>query len=255
MKCSILLLLITLLLPWSVETDANVISSDAKALRIADESVKAMGGRENYNNTRFITWVFFGNRFHVWDKYTGDIRIEYGKQNILLMNIHSKKGRAWEGGVEITEAVALADKMNWGYETWINDSYWVVMPYKLHDTGVTLRYTREDKSLTGRSVDVLTMTFEDVGVTPDNKYEVFFDKETKLLSEFSYYPTSDTSTPKFRLPWNNWQYYDKIKLSDSRGKRGMAPINVYSQLPKSVLTTNKPAKTIMGVAITGAMIH
>ena len=238
----------------SLFSSAGSLGQDPKAMKIADAAVAAMGGRENYNNTRYLSWVFFGSRFHVWDKYTGDIRIEDTNNSMLLMNVHTKNGRAWEDGIEITDSKLLTEKMKWGYETWINDSYWVVMPYKLHDSGVNLTYTRQDKSLEGRPVDVLTMTFEDVGVTPDNKYEVFFDQETKLLSEFAYYPTFETTTPKFRLPWKNWKTYGNIKLSDSRGERGMAPINVFKVLPKDVLTSNTPAKDMQGNVIDGAMI-
>jgi hypothetical protein len=247
--CVIPLLLI------SIFSTAGSLGQDAKAMKVADAAVVAMGGRENYDNTRYLSWVFFGSRFHIWDKYTGDIRIEYNKQNLILMNIHTKKGRVWEDGTEIVNSKLLAEKMQWGYETWINDSYWLVMPYKLHDDGVNLVYTRQDKSLEGRPVDVLTMTFEGVGVTPDNKYEVFFDQETKLLSEFAYYPTFETKIPRFRLPWKDWKMYDKIKLSGSRGEKGMAPINVFMSLPKSVLTENTPAKDTQGDMITGAMLQ
>ncbi len=252
-KSTIHLLLIIPLFLMSLVSAANTLGQDPKAMKVANAAISAMGGRENYNNTRYLSWLFFGSRFHVWDKYTGDIRIEYNKKNVLLMNIHTKKGRVWEDGVEITDTKLLAKKMKWGYETWINDSYWVVMPYKLHDDGVNLAYARQDKSLEGRPVDVLTMTFEGVGVTPNNKYEVFFDQETKLLTEFAYYPTFETNIPKFRLPWKNWKMYGNIKLSDNRGKRGMAPINVFKTLPKNVLTSNSHAKDMQGNIIAGSI--
>lgn len=238
-----------------ISTNLQAKESHQTAQQIANASVKAMGGRKNYDNTHYISWQFFGSRFHVWDKYTGDIRIEYDTGNVLLMNIHSKQGRVWESGVEITEKNALNKKLQWGYEVWINDSYWVVMPFKLHDDGVNLTYSREDKSLDGQPVDVLTMTFNDVGVTPDNKYEVFFDKQTMLVREFAYYPTVDTLKPKFRLPWANWQRYGKIKLADNRGKGGMAPVNVFDKLPVSVFKSPQPARDNQGRLISGAFIQ
>ena len=44
----------------------NMEGSDPKAISIADEVMTAMGGRKNWNNTRYITWNFFGARlvFH-----------------------------------------------------------------------------------------------------------------------------------------------------------------------------------------------
>ena len=54
--------------------------------------MSAMGGHENWDDTRYITWRFFGFRLQVWDKWTGDLRFEQGEMTVL-MNIHSKEGR------------------------------------------------------------------------------------------------------------------------------------------------------------------
>ena len=116
----------------------NAAGSDPKAIALADEVMAAMGGRANWDATRYITWRFFGFRLHVWDKWTGDIRFEQGDLTVL-MNIHSKEGRAFVAGAEISDPDTLAAKLDHGYRAWINDSYWLVMPYKLKDTGVTLR--------------------------------------------------------------------------------------------------------------------
>jgi len=73
----------------------DLSNSDAKAMAIADEVMTAMGGRQNYEKTRFIKFNFFGSRVHTWDKVTGDIRIDYQKEDkTLLMNIHTMEGKA-----------------------------------------------------------------------------------------------------------------------------------------------------------------
>ena len=54
----------------------DMAGSDKEAIAIADEVMEAMGGRKAYDNTRFISWNFFGARKHIWDKQTGDVRIE-----------------------------------------------------------------------------------------------------------------------------------------------------------------------------------
>ena len=75
--------------------------SDAEAMAIADEVMQALGGRENWDNTRYVTWKFFGRRLHVWDKWTGNIRFE-GNDMLALMNLNTREGRAWKNGTEIT---------------------------------------------------------------------------------------------------------------------------------------------------------
>ena len=115
---------------------------------IADEVMQKLGGRKNWDNTRYITWKFFGRRFHVWDKRSGDIRVESGNRTVL-MNINTKEGRVWEDGTEVTHPDSLAKRLDRGYRAWINDSYWLVMPYKLKDSGDTLKYVVERETERG----------------------------------------------------------------------------------------------------------
>ena len=240
---------LTLIISLSaLSLSVSAFTHDEKSAAIADRIVENMGGRENYDKVRYVSWNFFGKRFHIWDKHTGDIRIEYGDDfnNLLLMNIHSKEGKLWEDGVAVTDAAKLNDKMGWGYKMWINDSYWLVMPFKLHDPGVNITYAREDLSLKGKPVDVLTMTFEEVGVTPNNKYELFVDKETQLISEFAFYPTVETEEPRFRMPWTDYQTFGKVLLADNRGNKGMAPVGVYDALGAGVMSSNTPAVDAAG---------
>ena len=141
----------------------NSAGSDAKAVEMADQVMHAMGGRESWDATRFLAWKFFGRRLHVWDKLTGDLRFEE-KDVVVLMNITSREGKVWKAGALVTQPDSTAKYLKRGYEAWINDSYWLVMPYKLKDSGVTLKYSGEGKMENGRDAYVLTLTFENVGV-------------------------------------------------------------------------------------------
>ncbi|MFC3122447.1 hypothetical protein [Agaribacter flavus] len=229
-----------------VSSNLHAAAMDEKAKVIADKTVEAMGGRESYNNTRYISWVFFGRNFHVWDKYTGDVRIEANDGHLVLMNIHSKKGKVWKDGVALTDLALIEEKLEWGYRTWVNDSYWLVMPYKLHDDGVVLSYSREDKTAEGKLADVLTMTFEGVGVTPDNKYELFVEKDSNMITQWKYYPKAEQEEARFTIPWKNWQYYGDIMLSDDRGQMSLRPVKVYQDLPEEVMRSPLPTKDIPG---------
>jgi len=43
----------------------------------------------------------------VWDKWSGNIRFEQGDA-VVLMNIHSRQGKVWQGGEETVVADSLA---------------------------------------------------------------------------------------------------------------------------------------------------
>ncbi len=215
-------------------------AADEKAAAIAAQVMTAMGGSKAYDNTHYLTWRFFGKRLHVWDKWSGDARIEDGKGLVVCMNVNTRKGKAWQDGSEITDAAALEEKMTWGYEVWINDSYWLVMPYKLRDPGVTLSYTREDKTEDGRAADVLTMTFANVGVTPENKYEIFVDRESHLVTQWSFFEKAADSEPRFTTPWADWKRCGEIMLSANRGQRGHSDVAVLTKVPPTTFTSAAP---------------
>ena len=228
--------------------------SDAEAIALADRAMLRLGGREAWDATRFATWKFFGNRFHVWDKHSGDIRVEGTDREtqvpyLILMNVHTKEGRAWRDGAEVADPEELAELLDLGESAWINDSYWMFMPYKLKDTGVALEYLGRRALLDGSNADVLELTFRAVGRTPENRYEVYVAEDSGLVEQWDFFTKASDEKPRFQTPWRNWRRYGSILLSDDRGRGQHTDIAVFDELPPEVftrpdaidLTTQKPA--------------
>jgi hypothetical protein len=223
-------------------TGFNAANSDPKAIEIADAVMKAMGGRKNWDNTHFLTWNFFGKRTLVWDKWSGDVRIEMpAKEMTILMNVNTGKGTVQQQKNALTQPDSLAKYLKIGKETWINDSYWLVMPFKLKDSGVTLKYMGDGKTEVGGNADVLQLTFDNVGVTPQNKYLIYVDKSSHLVTQWSFFGKNTDEAPKFTTPWANYFPYGKVILSFDRGNdRKLSNIYAYDKLPKEVFTTFAP---------------
>ena len=229
----------------------NLEGSDAKAIAIADAVMEKMGGRKAWDDTRYIAWKFFGFRMHYWDKHSGNIRVEFnsreGEHVVLLANLNTKQGQAWIDGEEITEPEKLAEMMKNALSAWINDAYWLVMPYKLKDSGVTLKYAGEKDMEDGRAADVLQLTFDSVGNTPENKYEVFVAKDSGLVEQWSFFSSSADDEPRMTTPWQNWERHGNILLSADRGMRRGQPsrhtdVGVFETLPESVFTDPGPVE-------------
>lgn len=217
----------------------NSAGSDARAIEVADAVMRKMGGRENWDRTRYLTWKFFGRRMHVWDRRTGDVRVEEADR-VTLMNVHSREGRVWRAGAEIAEPDSLKKYLDRGYRAWINDSYWLVMPFKLKDSGVTLKYAGEGKTENGRDAHVLTLTFENVGVTPQNKYDVYVDKERMLVEQWAFYRKVSDPEPRFVGPWTDWVPHGRILLSANRGRTSHTDVAVFDDLPRAVFVSPEP---------------
>ena len=213
-------------------------AQDEKIQDLKKSVLKAMGGKKNYDKTNIIQWTFFGTRTHIWDKKNQVVRIEYLKdRTIILLNLKDKSGRVSKKGREVMAADSLKTLCLEAYNVWINDSYWLVMPFKLDDPGVKLTYVGEQNTAENKPADVLEMTFEKVGVTPENKYHIFFDKESKLISQWSFFQTIKDTKPRFTMPWKEYKTYGKILLSGSRGERSLGDIAVYDKLDPAVFTS------------------
>ncbi len=223
--------------PNSPGAGFNLAESDAIAVKIADDVMHAMGGRKNWDDTRYLYWNFFDSRTLLWDKQTADVRIDFLKQDLqIVMNVRTMEGKVRKKGEQLTQPDSLSKYLTRGKSIWINDSYWLVMPFKLKDSGVTLKYMREDTTLLGEQSDVLQLTFQEVGDTPDNKYEVWVDRVSKLVNQWAYYPSFSDSVARFTLPWGNYQQKGGILLSDERGDRDLKDVRVLDQVPANIFT-------------------
>lgn len=216
----------------------NTAGSDAQAIAIADEVMLAMGGRPAWDDTKLLAWDFFGARKLLWNKRTGDVRIENNKDDLkIIMNIFSKEGRVYKNGAEFTNPDSVLYYLERGERIWINDSYWLVMPYKLKDSGVTLKYLREDTTALGATADVLRLSFDGVGVTPENAYDVYVDKYSRLVTQWAYFKEEGQEEPNFVTPWGEYTRHGQILLSGDRGERDLTEIRVLEEVPETAFTS------------------
>lgn len=214
----------------------DVENSDPAAVELADSVMMAMGGRANWDDTRFISWNFGGRRNLVWDKKQNRVRIEsLPDSTIYLVDVNNLEGRVQVKGTELTEPDSLKKMLQRGKSIWINDSYWLVMPFKLKDTGVTLKYLGEDTTSTGIRANILELTFNSVGDTPENKYRVYVDLKDNLVKEWAYYKNASQDSASSVWPWDNYRKHGKILLSADRSDgRGPRNVRVDDELPEEV---------------------
>ena len=216
----------------------DIEGSDPTAIMIADKVMNSMGGRNAWDDTRIICWTFFGKRRLIWDKHNGDVRIDFlNSDEKIIVNIHTIEGKVFKNGQEMSHPDTLARYLKKGKSLWINDSYWLTMPYKMKDTGVTLHYIGEDTIAGGEQMQFLHMTFKNVGDTPDNMYGIWIDYEENLVRQWAFYRSHEDPHPSFVNPWREYQKYGEILLSGDRGKSKLTDIKVLEEVPNSVFNT------------------
>jgi hypothetical protein len=218
---------------------------------LAQEVMQALGGKEAWDNTRFIRFTFAGRRTHWWDKHTGRHRIEGqaqdGKKFLVLENVNTKEGTVWIDGQK-AEGDQAKEFLERAYGAWINDTYWLLMPYKLQDPGVNLSYVGEE-TIDGKKYDKLLLSFNSVGLTPGDRYWAYINHDTHLMDRWAYVLESmDKGAEPTAWRWEGWQKYGNIMLAPKRVQVGgdrtleLGDIAVLDTLPDAVFTSPDPVK-------------
>lgn len=228
--------------PVPTISDFSNEGSDAKAVTIADRVIVASGGMRAWEEIKAIKWNFFGRRWLLWDKVNQKVRIENVQNDTkLILDLQTMNGKVFKYGKEWNDRDTLKKYLEGAYKTWINDVYWLAMPFKMKDGGVHLHYLKEDTTRTGIASDVISMTFDSVGVTPKNRYEVWVGKNSNLVAQWAYFPNNKDTVPAIISPWDSYVKYGGVFLSSDRGEnRQMSGIKTYASIAPEVFTNFEP---------------
>lgn len=180
-----------------------------RADTLARAAYDAMGGPQVWERVRFLRFDFGpeqngrpspSRRRHLWDRTTGDYRLEVGRGDslyVVLFNTQTKAGQAFQSPSR-TDTAAFAPvpserQQGWidrAYRAFINDTYWLLQPTKLFDPGVVRSYAA-DSSGSGRQV--LALAFAGVGLTPGDRYWLYFDAGRALPSAWRFHLQGDAA--------------------------------------------------------------
>jgi hypothetical protein len=224
---------------------------DPRAVQIAGSMMEAMGGKAAFDAQRFLSFRFvvergdeeLANWLHFWDRYDGRYRLEgktrEGLDLRVIMNVNDRKGRVWLGGELQTEEQA-APRLEQAYGRFINDTYWLLMPWKWLDPGVHLAYEGE-QTLDGTVYDVVQLSFEDeVGLTSSDHYWAYVSRESGLMERWAYVLQDEEGNPGTGEPrmfrWGDWNTIEGtgVRLSEVKTAipEGDAPLRIKCPIEK-----------------------
>lgn len=227
-------------------------AAQPSAPEVANQVMQALGGKEAWDATRFLRFTFAGRRTHHWDKWSGNHRLEgqtqEGQKFVVLHNLNTRQGRVWLDG-QPADAEKTKELLERAYGAWINDTYWLLMPYKLQDPGVNLTYEGTEQ-IEGNTYDKLHLTFGNVGLTPGDEYWAYINRDTHLMDRWAYILQAQEGQERAKEPtvwrWQGWQRYGRILLAPTRAMVGgdrkleLADIAVFETLPDTVFTSPEP---------------
>ena len=226
-------------------------SAAAAATALADRLAQALGGWEAWNQLRYLRFAFvvekdgqqLASREHLWDKRAGRARVEWsdkeGHSWIATLDLATRGGRALRDGQEVS-GEDLSKALERAYGAWVNDTYWLVMPFKTRDPGVHLA-AEGTEQVEGRPYEKLALSFDRVGLTPGDHYWVYINKATGVMDRWAYV-LEDQQPPPTVWEWRDWRELGGVRLSAEKDKVGdqvkilMRGLSAPASVPQELLT-------------------
>jgi len=248
--------------------------SDPQAIAVADLVMEALGGRRAWDGTRYVHFAFeverggkrVAYRTHLWDRHAGRLRYEPtpatdGAKIVVLLDVQTRRGEAYRAGTRLPDA-GTKPLLDEAYEAWINDSYWLLMPYKMKDPGVHLKYGGAEERA-GAIYDIIELSFDKVGLTPGDRYWAQVNRATHLVDRWSYILQDDPPGSRPTVwDWVGWTRRGAILLAPRKisvRKEGTVTIghpimDVYEALPDEYFRSPAPLpEPLVGGGGTGGL--
>src|SRR5438105_6747592 len=187
-----------LTLIFAALTSVVTLGADENAARqVADSVVKASGG-DVWPRVKTIDFTFnvgqgekqLSSVQHHWDLQAQTDTVTWGGKTVTV-NLRAPG----------SDADAKA-----AFQRWTNDSYWLLAPLKLRDPGVHLA-DKGDQQVEGKTYRVLEVSFESVGLTPKDKYNLYIDLEAVLVARWDYMPSPEK---KMSATWEGYQDFNGL---------------------------------------------
>lgn len=198
--------------------------ADEKADALGRELIAALGGEGAWVKARQFQFDFVVERegkvlarfSHAWDRYTGDYRLtgtdKTGAPFVVYFNVNTRLGQAFVNGKSV-EGDPRAAQLENAYGRFINDTYWLLAPWKVFDPGVNRAYDGEKPCPDGGVCDVLKLSFgENIGLTPRDIYWLWITRDGRRMTQWQYVLNGATEEPT-TAAWKEWRKFDGILLS------------------------------------------
>jgi hypothetical protein len=210
---------------------ADHLFADPEVTRIHTRMVEAMAPDNGWERTRYLEFDWAVNRgdapptvrAHRWDRWEGEARVEAPTQDggsyVAIFNTADPEaGRVWVDGEEVT-GEAAASRLQGAYRAHINDGYWLLMPYKWTDPGVNARYVGvETDEETGETFELVELSFEEVGLTPQNMYRAWVNTESGLMERWEHFSNPEANPSP--STWEEWTRVGPLSLAMNRRSGG-----------------------------------
>ncbi len=203
----------------------DAAQSDSAAIVWADRVMAAAGGKEKLEAVKQLSFHFIIKADtgvvaawrHDRDRHKHRYRLAGtlagGEKVLVFLNLNTQDGQAFLNGNPAPEE-ELQTLLAMAYSRLISDTYWLLFPFKLKDPGARLQY-KGARQIGEAKFEVVHLSFsDDVGLTPDNAFNVFIDPQSHEIRRWEYFEQPEAQ-PLIAW-WDDWQNFDGLKFATQR---------------------------------------
>lgn len=161
------------------------------------QKIQAAVGLEGWRATKVVRFTYAGRHHILWDRGRGLARVNVGDWSVLLRT-RDFSGRAYRGGVEVTDPQEKQALLTEAEKWFVNDGYWLFPFEGLFDQGVT----RAVVSRPGQP-DGLLISYASGGVTPGDAYLWELDENGRPIAWKMW--VSVLPIGGLRATWEAWE--------------------------------------------------
>lgn len=200
------------MLVWLSATLPSWAQTAEEGDQIAKQAYEAVGGAQKWDKIRYIRFDWAPERGgvkgnavrHLWDRWTGAYRAEWKKNAdttyLALFNVNDKKGKVFVNQ-QLLPDLEAAPLLTRAYGRFINDSYWLLVPTKFFDAGVSRAAVPDSSTATHR---VFRIWFDNVGLTPKDQYWFWVQKDTGRIDRWAFILQSNKDGKPTYFDWKEW---------------------------------------------------
>ena len=226
--------------PRAAAASAHGPVSDPRAVALAQRLLAALGGETAWSAAR--CWYFtytVGDvrgeklrRKHYWDRTTGQHRMEgldrRQRPYLLIHTVgHSAGALAVRGGAPVTDTAEVRSLARTADSLWVNDSTWLLLPFKLRDPGARLAYGGT-KNEAAKTWDVIEVAFDPLPLAPRGRYQLYLERTTGMLERTALVDAAGISTATYE--WLGWRIFGGVLLAGERRAVGTGTAILFPQL-------------------------
>lgn len=152
-----------------------------EAEQLADEMLSALN-KPGFDSIEVIEFTYPGGHSYLWDRGNNQVQVRWENNDIFL---------------DLNESAETYTTLEYqAYEYFINDSFWLIAPFKVRDNGVVRSVVELEE---GRG---LLVSYTTGGVTPGDSYLWILDDKGFPIAWRLW--TSNVPIGGLRIGWGGW---------------------------------------------------